>query len=168
MVAIRTIRPEDAENFLNLGHLLDGETQFMMLEPGERQLTIAQQRQRIENLLGGANSTILVAESAGTLVGFLAARGGEWQRNRHCAYLVIGILQAYTGQGIGSRLLQALEAWALEQGLHRLELTVMTHNERAIALYKKLGYVIEGTRKDSLFVNGAYVDEYAMAKLLAG
>ena len=53
-----------------------------------------------------------------------------------------------------------------QRGLHRLELTVMVHNTAAVGLYHKLGFGIEGTRKDSLLVNGAYVDEYAMAKLL--
>ena len=42
----------------------------------------------------------------------------------------------------------------------------MVHNERAIRLYKKMGFEIEGTKKHSLFVNGQYVDEYYMAKIL--
>jgi RimJ/RimL family protein N-acetyltransferase len=100
------------------------------------------------------------------LVGYIGARGGAYRRNRHSAHLVIGILQAFTGQGIGARLFAALEDWAHERGLHRLELTVMVHNTAAIRLYRELGFVIEGTRKDSLLVNGAYVNEYAMAKLL--
>lgn len=165
-VTIRTAQTDDAEQILRLGHQLDAETQFMVLEPGERQLTVEQQRQRIESILGDGNSMILVAEHAGVIVGFLAAYGGEWRRIRHSAYLVIGIMQAYTGQGIGAQLFTALEAWALDHQLHRLELNVMTHNERAIRLYTKMGFQIEGTKKDSLLVNGAYVDEYYMAKLL--
>lgn len=65
------------------------------------------------------------------------------------------------------RLFAALAAWACEQGLHPLDLTVMAHNTAALSLYQKIGFVIEGTRKDSLRVNGMYVDEYAMAKILA-
>jgi len=63
-------------------------------------------------------------------------------------------------------LFRALEAWADSHDLHRLELTVMCHNERAVRLYQNLGYKIEGIRQDSLWVNGRYVDEYYMAKLL--
>jgi Acetyltransferases, including N-acetylases of ribosomal proteins len=48
--------------------------------------------------------------------------------------------------------------------LTRLELTVMVHNERAIALYKKMGFEIEGTKKRSMRIDGQYVDEYYMAK----
>jgi RimJ/RimL family protein N-acetyltransferase len=59
-----------------------------------------------------------------------------------------------------------LEKWAAERQLYRLELTVMTHNERAIRLYRRLGFEIEGTKRDSLWVDGSYVDEYCMSKLL--
>lgn len=44
-------------------------------------------------------------------------------------------------------------------------LTVMTHNSRAIALYKKMGFTIEGLKKHSMKVDGRYVDEYLMAKI---
>jgi RimJ/RimL family protein N-acetyltransferase len=59
-----------------------------------------------------------------------------------------------------------LEDWSREKGIHRLELTVMAHNTNAIGLYQKVGFQIEGTKKGSLFVDGQYVDEYYMAKLL--
>ncbi|MCG8353477.1 MAG: GNAT family N-acetyltransferase [Chloroflexales bacterium] len=166
MVTIRTIQESDAEAFLDLCLRLDVETAFMMLEPGERMRDVAAQRTRIADILASNNQTLLLAEHARALVGYLSARGGTCRRNRHSVHLVIGILQAFTGQGLGARLFAVLEDWAHERGLHRLELTVMVHNTAAIGLYHKLGFVIEGTRKDSLLVNGAYVDEYAMAKLL--
>ena len=42
----------------------------------------------------------------------------------------------------------------------------MTHNHRAIARYQKMGFVIEGLHRDALLVDGRYVDEFTMAKLL--
>ena len=138
----------------------------MMLEPGERLTTLVEQRAQIERLLMLENQTIFVAEYNGQLVGYLAALGGEFQRNRHSVYIIIGILQAFTGQGIGTQLFRTLEEWAQLQRIHRLELTVMVHNEAGLALYKKKGFEIEGTKRDSLLVNGKYVDEYYMAKLL--
>jgi RimJ/RimL family protein N-acetyltransferase len=163
---IRNISESDSEAFLRLCLALDQETAFMMLEPGERTTTVEEQRQKIRSVLAQANQTILVVEQDDRLVGFLGAYGGNFQRNRHAAYIVIGILQAYGGQGIGKALFRALEAWADSHGLHRLELTVMCHNERAIRLYQNMGYKIEGIKQDSLWVNGRYADEYYMAKLL--
>lgn len=163
---IRTICLDDAEQFLDLCTRLDEETQFMMLEPGERTITVEEQREDIERLLSKENSTIIVAEEAGQLVGYLAVLGGEFKRNKHTAYIIIGILQAFTGRGVGSKLFTAVEQWAHQNAIHRLELTVMAHNKAGIALYKKRGFEIEGTKKHSLLVNGQYIDEYYMAKLV--
>lgn len=92
--------------------------------------------------------------------------GGRHHRTKHKASVVTGILQEYAGKGIGGRLFDTLVHWAKESPLRRLELTVMTHNERAIALYQKFGFKIEGTHKGSLMVDGALVDEFVMALLL--
>ncbi len=163
---IRTIREDDAQQFLNLCKQLDAETQLMLLEPGERTTTLGEQRDQIKALRRTEDNTIFVAEQNNQLVGYLEASGGTFQRSRHCAYIVIGILQAFTGQGIGTQLFQNLEAWAKQRHIHRLELTVMVHNTRGIALYKKQGFVIEGMRRHALLIDGQYRDEYYMSKLL--
>lgn len=167
MVLIREIHENDAEDFLILCQKLDEETQFMMLEPGERLTTVAEQQERIRRLCLRDNQIILVAESDDQLVGYLAALGGDFRRNRHCAHIVIGVLQDFAGQGIGARFFTEIDGWAQRQNIHRLELTVMAHNRAAIGLYQKMGFAIEGTKKESLFVNDQYVDEYYMAKLLS-
>ena len=166
MIKIREIREQDAGQFLALSKQLDEETQFMLLEPGERLTTSEGQKKLIQQTLTLNNRMILVAETEGQLVGYIAGLGGSYHRNKHKADVVIGILQAYGGQGLGTRLFFALEEWARARGLHRLELTVMAHNERAISLYRKMGFVEEGLSVDSLYVDGRYVDELDMAKIL--
>jgi RimJ/RimL family protein N-acetyltransferase len=42
----------------------------------------------------------------------------------------------------------------------------MIHNEVALKLYKKMGFKIEGLKERSMIVNGEYIDEYYMAKLI--
>lgn len=42
----------------------------------------------------------------------------------------------------------------------------MKHNESAIRLYEKMGFKKEGLKENSLIVNGKYVDEYYMGKIL--
>ena len=49
--------------------------------------------------------------------------------------------------------------------MKRLELTVEVTNTIAINLYKRQGFVIEGTKKNTMFVDGVFVDEYMMAKV---
>ena len=62
--------------------------------------------------------------------------------------------------------MQTLEKQALQNGISRFELTVMTHNKIAVNLYKKMGYVIEGNIKNSMFINEEFVNEYSMAKVV--
>jgi len=162
---IRQIREGDAASFLELCRLLDAETQFMLLEPGERTTTVQQQHERIEAVLSAGNQNILLAIEAGSPVGFVAGVGGSYHRNRHCAHVVIGVLQAHAGRGVGRELLRELEAWARASRIRRLELTVMAHNVRAIRLYTAMGFEEEGIKRNSLVVDGRPVDELYMAKL---
>ena len=45
---IREIKPDDAESFVNLIKKVESESEFMLLEPGERNIVAEEQRKRIE------------------------------------------------------------------------------------------------------------------------
>lgn len=161
----RAAGPGDAADLLALKKDLDRETSFMMLEPGERSEDSADVAADLDGM-AGANSVVIVAETAGRLAGYAEARGGGFRRNRITAHVVIGVLAAASGQGVGSGLLRELELWAPAHGIHRLELTVMAHNHRARQLYERMGFTAEGRRRECLLVDGDLVDELYMAKLL--
>ena len=70
------------------------------------------------------------------------------------------------GQGIGkaaSRL--ALEHAFRDMNLERVHLTVLAHNERAIQLYRGMGFVQEGTLRRAAFKGGRFCDVIMMAML---
>jgi RimJ/RimL family protein N-acetyltransferase len=165
---IRMIRESDAQSFTELNSNLDGETRFMMLEPGERNPDPDSQQTHITQLLSSGNSMIFVAEEElqKKLIGYIGLFGGRFKRISHSAHIVMGILEEYRGKGLGKALMQTAEEWAKDVGLKRLELSVITDNEPAIALYTKQGFEVEGFKKHSLIINSRFVDEYYMAKLL--
>jgi len=163
---VRMIQESDAGPFLTLNSKLDNETKFMMLEPDERNVDAEFEKQQIETLLASGNSTIFVVEDRNELVGYIALFGGRYRRIRHCAHIVIGILAEYRGKKLGTILFQIAEKWAADVELTRLELTVISDNKAALALYKKMGFEIEGLKKNSLFIDGKYVDEYYMGKAI--
>ena len=81
----------------------------------------------------------------------------------------LGMLVAHDwrGRGVGSALLEAAIEWARERELHKLSLGVFTHNEPAIALYRKFGFVEEGRRvKHFRRANGELWDAFEMGLLL--
>ncbi len=166
MLTVRHIRETDADRFLALSNQLDRETPFRLLEPGERTTTVDEQRDIIRRFQSADNHALLVAEWDGRLVGYIAGMGGRYRRNRRTVEVVVAVLQPFWGRGVATRLFEELETWALGQGIHRLELTVMVHNRRALRLYRKMGFQVEGRHRHSLFIDGQYVDEYSMAKLL--
>lgn len=163
---IREIQLSDSEAYLNLCKEIDAESEFLLFEEGERPTTLQQQKDRIEELEGRNNSTIFVVEKEGKLIGYLIAIGGQAKRNKHSVYIVVGIKKAFTGQGIGTRLFETLEKWAKEKSVTRLELGVMSSNIAAFLLYKKMGFELEGVKKNAFYVNGNFINEYMMAKFL--
>lgn len=105
---------------------------------------------------------------------FVAVAGTEivgslhLDRNRH-GYGEIGMTVAreWRGRGVGSALLAAAIEWARECGLHKLSLAVFAHNDRAIALYRKFGFVEEGRRvKQYRRTSGELWDAIDMGLLL--
>jgi RimJ/RimL family protein N-acetyltransferase len=45
-------------------------------------------------------------------------------------------------------------------------MTVMAHNHRAIDVYKRAGFVVEGVKRGAILVDGEPVDEWMMAKVV--
>jgi len=155
----------DAESFWQMKSDLDKETKYMMYEPDERIRDI----KRIENIINQSTSgdnLLLFAEDEGEIVGYISAQRGGLRRNKHTAYIVIGIRRAYQRKGIGTQFFDILNDWAKKSNIKRLELTVMCLNTGAKRLYEKYGFVIEGTKKCSMLVDGKYIDEYYMSRIL--
>lgn len=160
---IRKAAPEDAEKLVNLMKHVE-QSEFMLFEPGERKTEPEQLSKRIEAL--GEDSAILLAEDADGIVGYMFAMGEGVRRKQHSVYIALGIAEGQRGKGVGTELFKALESWATVKGLHRIELTVMETNAAGLALYKKMGFEVEGTKRDSLLINGQFVNEYYMAKII--
>ncbi|MGZ3721388.1 MAG: N-acetyltransferase family protein [Bdellovibrionales bacterium] len=163
--SIREIKAADAEAFAEFLTRLDQETKSMLFEPGERNVDPNYIRNRLEKVRED-DELFLILQSAGKITGFLSANRGLQKRTRHRAYLVIGLLRESCGQGNGRELMNRLLHWSAQKSLKRLELTVAVSNATAIGLYKKVGFMVEGTRSASLFVDGQWVDEFTMAKIL--
>ena len=73
----------------------------------------------------------------------------------------------YWGLGIGSALIELMSEKAVENGYEQMELEVVSSNERAIGLYKKMGFVKTGEIPDAMkFKDGTYYGLDIMVKNL--
>ena len=162
---IRALNEDDAAEFLELYKRLD-DSGYMLYDPGERQTSVEDQRKAIARLKKDDGVYFHVAEVDGKLAGFMAAFKSKLNRNKHSAYLVLGVDEDYRGRGIASSLFNHVFEWAEDQGITRLELTVIKDNAPAFNLYKKMGFTVEGEKVNSLMIDGRPVNEYYMYKLI--
>lgn len=99
-----------------------------------------------------------------TLVGHLTLYGMDLPVR--CGTLAIIIGPQHVDKGYGSDAIAVALRLAFEElGLNKVELTVYAHNERAIKVYEKLGFQVEGRRRAATFHRGQYWDQLLMGIL---
>src|SRR5699024_7064780 len=116
---IRQIKTIDAGEFIQLVQQVEREAAYVLYEPGERNISVEQQRERIKAVEQDEHSARFLAEKEHHLAGYLMAIGGNANRNRHTIYLVVGVLDKYSGQGIGTNLFDQLYNWDIRKYVYR-------------------------------------------------
>jgi len=165
IIEIRERDRNDVNEFCEFLSKLDNEAEYMLYEKGERDLDYKKIQKNIETIINNGDSCYIAVDE-NKIVGFIIAVREKFIRTQHVATIVIGILEEYCGKGIGSLLFQNVINWANENKVKRLELTVIAENQRAMNLYKKVGFKLEGTREKSIFKDGKYYDELYMSKII--
>ena len=156
-VKIRPVRIEDAPDIHAL-RVMEGVRETILALPSER-------LSDTEDFIRSTKEHLVVAEVDGRAVGMAGLVVPAMARQRHTAGVGIMVHADYQGRGIGRALMESLldiaDNWLM---LKRVELSVFTDNERAVRLYKSLGFVVEGTKKYAAVKNGVHADEYLMAR----
>ncbi len=166
-IILRNVEATDAEEIIEILNKIDSETTFLTREPGEFNLTLEEERKFLQSQVVSEVNIMILAEVEGKIVGMCAINGNTKRRLRHSASLGITILKDYWGMGIGRKLMETGISWAKNNGISRMELKADTNNHRALALYLKLGFQVEGTlRNDKLLSDGTYRSTYTMALFL--
>ncbi len=161
---LRRARPEDAEAHIERTNRIGAERVYTLTERLGR--TLEEVRAQFRD--ADPRTTLwLVAEVGGEVVGGANFRRGTWAKNAHTADLGVAILPAHRGRGLGEALMRAGIDWAREVGVRKLKLGVFATNERAIRLYRRLGFVEEARLRGEVVLQGEPVDELLFALWLA-
>lgn len=123
-------------------------------------------RARISEVAQQQNSLFLVAEAERKIVGALTCGGGTLRADRHMTALGVYVAKDWRDRGVGSGLMARCVEWAQASPVvERIELEVYAGNARAIHLYEKYGFALEGIKRHLYYQNGAPIDMLIMARL---
>ena len=115
------------------------------------------------NIAAGAPQYVAICDNR--LVGWCDVLPKSRPTRRHSGVLGIGVMEGYRGQGIARDLMAIAIQAARDKGITRIELTVRTDNIRAIRLYERFGFTIEGVVRRDMLVDDQYRDSLLMALL---
>lgn len=164
---LRNATEDDAEMLIEYLKITGGETRFLIKEPEEVTITLEEEKAFINQQNESDGNLMLLGFLDDQFVGNCALNGVGRFRFRHRVNLGIALFQKYTGMGIGRVMMETLIRLAKEMGYEQLELEVVADNERAIALYKKMGFEICGTTPNAMkYKDDTYADEYKMVRKL--
>ena len=121
------------------------ETDYLLSYPDENSFDAQQEAEFLKEKTESPNEIEIVAVVDGVVAGTAGIEAvGAKYKLKHRAELGIAILKEYWELGIGKALMEACIECAKDAGYTQLELNVVAENERAVSLYKKMGFVEYG------------------------
>ena len=166
---IRNVKVEDAKVLLDIESSVISEGEYFIVVSEElEKKPVQEEKERIQRRLDNEKETLIVAEVDGVVVGSIEFRSQTRKRLSHTGSVSMSISKDYRGMGIGKALLKALLDWADENPLiEKVSLGVLSTNQRAISLYKQMGFLEEGRlMKEYKLNDGEYIDDILMFKFV--
>ncbi len=111
------------------------------------------------------NAPVFAAFDGEKAVGLIGLWPQDGARTSHRAIVVMVYVKSeMRGRNIGQKLMQAVEAYARDNGFSQLELSVLAENKSALQLYLREGYTEFGRRPNWISLNGEMYDEVMMVR----
>jgi RimJ/RimL family protein N-acetyltransferase len=158
---LRPARPTDARALSQLFTAVRNEGRWLVTPPSA--VSESSEAFWIGEMVRSDRNCALVAEVNGDIVGNVLVSVDQSVVSDHVGTLSIAVASDWRDVGIGTALVQAALAWARQQRLGKVALGVFPDNERAIAVYERVGFVREGLRRRQYRSGADYRDEVLMA-----
>ncbi len=161
IVVIRPVTLEDAKDIVKQMKRVVEEESYLE-EEADTLGSVQEERESIRKMKDSGHM-YTVAEVDEEVVGVAQLFRGTMEMSAHTANFRTWLSKRFRGMGIGKRFMEYSICWGQEQGLEKICLDVFSNNERAIELYKKYGFILEGRRRQQHVLDGKYVDEIFMS-----
>lgn len=159
---VRPATDDDAEAFAAVIAAVAEEGRWIGTEPP---VDVAARAARTREWTDRGDGIFVLEDDEGRVVGNL---GMHETHAKGVFSLGTAILADHRGRGGGHLLMQAALQWLAGTDAHKVELEVWPDNARAIALYERYGFEVEGTRRDHYRRrDGSLRSSLLMARLLS-
>jgi len=161
---VRNPEIADSQAWIDHTYAVMRESEFTKTEPEDLVSSVAEQETWIMTMNTKAGDLALMAEIEGRLIAILYCRAFSSRRMSHVCAFAMSVREQWWGQGVGTSLVHCLLDWARAHPLIRkVTMRVLVNNARALALYRKAGFFVEGRFAQALkAANGTFVDDYEM------
>ena len=160
---LRSPTASDAQKLMDCMIHCSKETHFLLRYQEEWQISVPQEEELLQNIAASGHNMMICCEIDGKIIGNCALNRRPGIKTAHKASVAISILQDYWNLGIGTLMFDALIQTAKENGICLLTLEFIEGNERAKALYEKVGFTVYGVCPKSIRLkDGILLSEYCM------
>ena len=158
-IQIMKATPSDAAELLEYLKVIGNESNNLTFGPDGVMMTLEEEQEFLAREMVSESSVTLVAKRDGRIIGNARFTGCTKARTRHRGDMGISVLKSEWGNGLGSRLMEALIDFARNVAkVEVITLEVNQTNEHAIALYEKFGFKKTGVFEAYTKIDGKYLD----------
>lgn len=167
-ITIRSATLDDAASMLASARAVMRDSDNLAYHPEEFTLTVEQERQWIAARLENPCAIVLVAVHGDRVIGCLDFRHDGMRKSAHRGSFGVALQRAWCGKGIGTVMMHMMLDWAAAHPvIEKVGLSVFSTNERAIALYRRLGFTEVGRCPRHYRLGpDKYADNVIMAKFV--
>ena len=164
---LRSPKEEDIRGMLDYLYQSAGETEFILRYPEEcGKYTYEGEKELFERLNASDCDAMIACIVDGKVAGNCHVMWRKSIKTGHRASVVIALLKEFWNQGIGTRMFEEMIRIAEENpNILQMELEFVEGNQRARALYEKMGFRIAGIRPNAIRLkDGTLLNEYYMIR----
>lgn len=166
-VTLREAVESDAKEIIEFYNLVGGETTYLSFCEGEYRMSEEAQANSIKSTNESDNNTMILAEIDSKIIGIGTISSNQKKKGKHVGILGIVIKEEFCDAGLGRLIMEYLIDWCKGNKITtKISLVTAEDNPRALALYKKCGFEVEGILRNETYIDGEYFNLVSMGLIL--
>lgn len=162
---LRSPVPSDAKAALEYMKITAAETPFLLRSPEEITMTEAQEAEYLRKVMEDPSTVMILCFVEGKLAGNCQLNRKTKKKNAHRGSIGIAIVEEFWNLGIGTAMFQELISIAESWGVLQMELEVIEGNDRAMQLYRKMGFETVSYVPNAIRMpDGSFAKEFLMIR----